>query len=166
MGRTEDEIRDKLRQIHLFASIRDDEEALERFRKITRLTSESRGTVMIREGDVGAEMYIVYRGAVEIQKRTRAGDNYTVVRLSSEDNVFFGELALVDDDKRSATVIATEDSEFIVISKSDFVKLGDERPDIGLPITREIAKILASRLRKTTGDMLTIFDALVSELQQ
>ncbi|NBF38831.1 MAG: cyclic nucleotide-binding domain-containing protein [Spirochaetes bacterium] len=166
MGRTEDEIRDKLRQIHLFASIRDDEEALERFRKITRLTSESRGTVMIREGDVGAEMYIVYRGAVEIQKRTRAGDNYTVVRLSSEDNVFFGELALVDDDKRSATVIATEDSEFIVISKTDFVKLGDERPDIGLPITREIAKILASRLRKTTGDMLTIFDALVSELQQ
>ena len=121
---------------------------------------------MIREGDVGAEMYIVYRGAVEIQKRTRAGDNYTVVRLSSEDNVFFGELALVDDDKRSATVIATEDSEFIVISKTDFVKLGDERPDIGLPITREIAKILASRLRKTTGDMLTIFDALVSELQQ
>ncbi len=166
MGRTEDEIRDKLRQIHLFASIRDDDEALERFRKITRLTSESRGTVMIREGDVGAEMYIVYRGAVEIQKRTRAGDNYTVVRLSSEDNVFFGELALVDDDKRSATVIATEDSEFIVISKTDFVKLGDERPDIGLPITREIAKILASRLRKTTGDMLTIFDALVSELQQ
>lgn len=166
MGRTEDEIRDKLRQIPLFASIRDDEEALERFRKITRLTSESRGTVMIREGEVGAEMYIVYRGAVEIQKRTRAGDNYTVVRLSSEDNVFFGELALVDDDKRSATVIATEDSEFIVISKSDFVKLGDERPDIGLPITREIAKILASRLRKTTGDMLTIFDALVSELQQ
>jgi CRP-like cAMP-binding protein len=166
MGRTEDEIRDKLRQIHLFASIRDDEEALERFRKITRLTSETRGTVMIREGDVGAEMYIVYRGAVEIQKRTRAGDNYTVVRLSSEDNVFFGELALVDDDKRSATVIATEDSEFIVISKTDFVKLGDERPDIGLPITREIAKILASRLRKTTGDMLTIFDALVSELQQ
>ncbi|MFP4374398.1 MAG: cyclic nucleotide-binding domain-containing protein [Spirochaetaceae bacterium] len=166
MGHTEDEIRDKLRQIDLFASIRDDEEALERFRKITRLTGESRGTVIIREGEVGSEMYIVYRGAVEIQKRTRAGDSYTVVRLSAEDNVFFGELALVDDDKRSATVIATEDSEFIVISKADFVGLGDERPDIGLPITREIAKILASRLRKTTGDMLTIFDALVSELRQ
>jgi CRP-like cAMP-binding protein len=161
-----EEIREKLRQIHLFESIKDNEEALERFQSITRLTRESRGTVMIREGDVGSEMYIVYRGAVEIRKRTRAGDSYTVVRLSSEDNVFFGELALIDDDKRSATVIATEDAEFIVISKTDFVKLGNERPDIGLPITREIAKILASRLRKTTGDMLTIFDALVNELQQ
>jgi CRP-like cAMP-binding protein len=166
MAGTNEEIRDKLSQIHLFDSIKDDEQALKRFQSITRLTRESRGTVVIREGDVGSEMYIVYRGAVEIRKRTRAGDDYTVVRLSSEDNVFFGELALIDDDKRSATVIATEDSEFIVISKADFMKLGDEHPDIGLPITREIAKILASRLRKTTGDMLTIFDALVNELQQ
>lgn len=166
MARTDEEIRDKLRQIHLFESIKNNEEALERFQSITRLNRVTAGTVMIREGDVGSEMYIVYRGAVEIQKRTRAGDSYTVTRLSSEDNVFFGELALVDDDKRSATVVATEDSEFIVISKSDFVKLGDERPDIGLPITREIAKILAGRLRKTTGDMLTIFDALVSELEE
>lgn len=166
MARTDEEIRDKLRQIHLFESIKNNEEALERFQSITRLNRVSAGTVMIREGDVGSEMYIVYRGAVEIQKRTRAGDSYTVTRLSSEDNVFFGELALVDDDRRSATVMTTEDSEFIVISKTDFVKLGNERPDIGLPITREIAKILAGRLRKTTGDMLTIFDALVSELEE
>ena len=166
MARTDEEIRDKLRQIHLFESIKNNEEALERFQSITRLNRVSAGTVMIREGDVGSEMYIVYRGAVEIQKRTRAGDSYTVTRLSSEDNVFFGELALVDDDRRSATVVTTEDSEFIVISKTDFVKLGNDRPDIGLPITREIAKILAGRLRKTTGDMLTIFDALVSELEE
>jgi len=166
MARTDEEIRDKLRQIHLFESIKNNEEALERFQSITRLNRVSAGTVMIREGDVGSEMYIVYRGAVEIQKRTRAGDSYTVTRLSSEDNVFFGELALVDDDRRSATVVTTEDSEFIVISKADFVKLGNDRPDIGLPITREIAKILAGRLRKTTGDMLTIFDALVSELEE
>jgi CRP/FNR family cyclic AMP-dependent transcriptional regulator len=78
---------------------------------------------------------------------------------------FFGELALIDDDKRSATVVATEDSEFLVITKADFTRLGDTYPSIGLPITRAIAKILASRLRKTTGDMLTIFDALVSEIQ-
>jgi CRP-like cAMP-binding protein len=74
-------------------------------------------------------------------------------------------MALIDDDRRSATVIATEDSEFLVISKNDFLSLGNKYPAIGLPITRAIAKILASRLRKTTGDMLTIFDALVQELQ-
>ncbi|HKK48535.1 MAG TPA: hypothetical protein VJ932_05530, partial [Alkalispirochaeta sp.] len=59
----------------------------------------------------------------------------------------------------------TEDSEFLVITKQDFTRLGDSYPSIGLPITRAIAQILASRLRKTTGDMLTIFDALVSEIE-
>jgi CRP-like cAMP-binding protein len=75
-------------------------------------------------------------------------------------------MALIDDDTRSATIVATEDSEFLVITKEDFLTLGVGYPQIALPITREIAKILASRLRKTTGDMLTIFDALVNELQQ
>ena len=43
--------------------------------------------------------------------------------------------------------------------------MGNDYPHIGLPITRAISKILAGRLRKTTEDMLTIFDALVSEIQ-
>jgi CRP-like cAMP-binding protein len=106
------------------------------------------------------------KGRVAIRRQTRAGDDYTVVNLRAEDNVFFGEMALIDDDTRSATIVAAEDSEFLIVTKEDFVRLGESHPQIVLPITREIGKILASRLRKTTGDMLTIFDALVNELQQ
>ncbi len=157
---------ERLRQISLFDEIRNDKKAMARLESITRLIQVSAGTTVIREGEVGSEMYIVFRGQVEIKKRTRAGDDYTVVRLDATQNVFFGELALVDDDKRSATVLATEDSEFLVITKKDFARLGETDPQIALPITRAIARILAGRLRKTTGDMLTIFDALVSEIQQ
>lgn len=167
-SRTDDHanaILDKLKQIPIFEEIRDSDEFLHELHGICRLKKFRSGEVIIREGDLGSEMYVVYSGAVEIKKLTRAGDDYTVVILKAEYNVFFGELALVDDDKRSATVIATEDSEFLVISKEDFTRLGDNYPSIGLPITRAIAKILASRLRKTTGDMLTIFDALVSEIE-
>ena len=160
------EARDRLRQISLFDEIRDHEESMQKLESITRLVRVPAGTTVIREGEVGSEMYVVFRGQVEIKKQTRAGDDYTVVRLDATQNVFFGELALVDDDKRSATVMATEDSEFLVITKKEFAKLGDEYPGIALPITRAIARILAGRLRKTTGDMLTIFDALVSEIQQ
>ena len=160
------EARDRLRQISLFDEIRDDEESMRHLEGITRLARVSRGTTVIKEGEVGSEMYIVFRGQVEIKKQTRAGDDYTVVRLDATQNVFFGELALVDDDKRSATVMTTEDSEFLVITKTDFARLGDTYPEIALPITRAIARILAGRLRKTTVDMLTIFDALVSEIQQ
>ncbi|MFW5694152.1 MAG: cyclic nucleotide-binding domain-containing protein [Alkalispirochaeta sp.] len=159
------EVLTKLQQIPVFEAIRDNEQFLQELFGICRLKSYRSGELIIREGDVGDEMFVVYSGAVEIKKRTRAGDDYTVVQLRAEYNVFFGELALIDDDKRSATVIATEDSEFLVITKQDFIALGDSYPSIGLPITRAIAKILASRLRKTTGDMLTIFDALVSEIE-
>ena len=155
---------DKLRSISLFEELREDDSAMERLVKICTIREYSRDRAVIKENELGDEMYIVYRGAVEIRKRTRAGDDYTVVRLSAENNVFFGELALVDDDRRSASVFTTMDSEFIVITKKDFTLLGDQHPEVGLPITRAIARILAGRLRKTTGDMLTIFDALVTEI--
>ena len=155
---------DKLKLIPLFDKIKDNADYMNRLANVCKLKKFSNNEIIIQEGDLGSEMYIVYRGSVEIQKKTRAGDDYTVALLKDEYNVFFGELALIDDDKRSATVVAREDSVFLVITKSDFQKLGNEQPAIGLPITTAITKILASRLRKTTQDMLTIFDALVNEL--
>jgi len=160
------EILGKLKQIPLFSDIRDSDEQIERFLSVCNLRSVPAGEVIIKEGERGSEMFIMLKGQVTIQRRTRAGDDYTVVTLRAENNVFFGEMALIDDDTRSATIIATKDSDFLVITKEDFLTLGESYPEIVLPITREIGKILASRLRKTTGDMLTIFDALVNELQQ
>lgn len=160
------DVTSKLKQIPLFAEISGNDSYLGRLQEICRARSVSGGQVVIQEGEKGSEMYIMLSGRVEIRRRTRAGDDYTVVKLRAEDNVFFGEMALIDDDVRSATIVTTEDSDFLVVSKKDFIDLGDQHPQIALPITREIAKILASRLRKTTGDMLTIFDALVSELQE
>lgn len=157
---------EKLKQIPLFEEIRDNEAYLAMVQQICRHRSVRGGSVVIQEGENGSEMYIMLSGAVEIKRKTRAGDDYTVVRLKAENNVFFGEMALIDDDVRSATIKTVLDSEFLVLTKADFLKLGEDHPQIALPITRVIAKILAGRLRKTTGDMLTIFDALVNELQQ
>jgi len=156
----------RLKQIALFKEISKNAEYMQKLTAICRTRSYKAGATIIKEGEIGSEMFVVLSGAVEILKRTRAGDNYTVVSLKAKDNVFFGELALIDDDKRSATVLAATDSEFLLISKKDFLELGNSDPAIGLPITRAIAKIIASRLRKTTSDMLTIFDALVNEIQE
>lgn len=153
-----------LKSISIFEKIKEDPQAMELLTQILTTRSYKAGQMIIKEGDLGDEMFIVARGGVEILKRTRAGDNYTVVRLKAEHKVFFGEMALIYDDRRSATVTATEDSEFLVVKKADFTRLGDEHPAIGLPVTRAISRILAERLRKTTEDMMTIFDALVNEI--
>ena len=156
---------EKLKAIPLFAQIKDDPKSMELLADICKPRRYKSGDEIIKEGNTGDEMFIVMSGGVEIFKRTRAGDNYTVVRLMAEHNVFIGELALIDDDTRSATVVASCDSDFLVIQKKDFLALGNDHPNIGLPITRAIAKILSGRLRKTTQDMLTLFDALVGEIQ-
>ncbi len=157
-------VRERLEKISLFKEVSKTPEDMDKLIEICRTRRYKGGETIISEGDIGSEMFVVLSGGVEILKQTRAGDNYTVVSLKAENNVFFGELALIDDDKRSATVLAAVDSEFLIISKKDFLSLGNDNPSIGLPITRAIAQIISGRLRKTTSDMLTIFDALVNEI--
>jgi CRP-like cAMP-binding protein len=75
-----------------------------------------------------------------------------------------GELALIDNDRRSASVIAKSDCQCIVINRHDFLELGDREPSIGLHITRAIARQVSLRLRKTNEDVITLFSALVDEI--
>ena len=156
---------EKLKKIALFEPIKDNEEAMQRVLDICTQRKFHKGDKLIKEGDMGDELFILLEGAVDILKKTMAGDDYVVTSLKAEYNIFIGEMALIDDDKRSATVVATEDSTALVIGKQAFHKLGDADPHIGLPITRVIAKIIAGRLRKTNEDMMTLFDALVTEVQ-
>lgn len=166
---TNDEIlqerREKLSKIPLFKSFSSDKESLSRINEVCTIKDYEKDSVVIAEGESGDDMFIVFDGSVEIRKRTRSGDEYTVVQLSAEHNVFFGELAIVSDGERSATVITKCKSTFLVISKKDFEDFCEEYPKIGLAITREILKTVAARLRKTNDDMLTIFDALMNEIK-
>jgi hypothetical protein len=51
------------------------------------------------------------------------------------------------------------------VKKDDFVALGNKNPLIGLYITREIDKIISKRLRKASSDIITLFSALVTEIE-
>lgn len=159
-------MRARLQQIPIFEEIKDDERAIDQIANICNSVQIENNKMVIEEGSLGSEMYILHSGEVEIRKITRAGDQYTVVRLHADFNVFFGELALVDNDRRSASVTAKTDIIVLKITKKDFDALGADSPHIALPIVLSIARSLAGRLRKTTSDMLTIFDALVQELSE
>lgn len=161
-----EDMRQTICRIPIFSSLVHDESALQQIIQITSCIKTFSKSTIIHEGSTGEEMYIVHSGAVEIKKLTRAGDEYTVVKLRADHNVFFGELALIDNDRRSATVTALMDSILFFITKKDFDALSRTHPEITLPVIGAIAKILAARLRKTTTDMLTIFDALVQELSE
>lgn len=155
----------RLKGISLFSTI-DDETNLKKIAFILELVNFSAGENVTTEGEEnGDSLYIINKGIVEILKRTRHGDEYVVTDLSAEMNIFFGELALLDPDKRSATVRCKTDCEFLKLTRNDFIKFGNEHPAIGLIITRELSKIVCKRNRKSNTDILTLFDALVEEVE-
>ena len=103
---------------------------------------------------------------MRVHKWTLDREPYTIVTLSDDEGVFFGELALMDREVRSASVTAETDCEFMVINRDDFIRLGEENPRLGLLVTRAIGKQLSKRLRKMNQDIIILFGALVEQVAE
>ncbi len=159
------EIIESLRKVNLFKDFADNEEALAKIADVCKHRSVRKGVPIIKEGEKGDELFILLEGDVEIINKTLQDEEYTVVTLKGEQGgMVFGDLALLDSDRRSATVKAIKKCEVLVISRDNFMRFGNENPDLGLKITRVIAQKLAGRLRKSNKDIITLFSALVDEV--
>ena len=103
------------------------------------------GEYIFREGDLGTEMYVIRRGRVEILKQVEgAEDDHTQLAVFEQGD-FFGELSLLDDEPRSASVRALEDSVLIRINGSTFIQMLSETPEIAVRMMRKLSR----RLRHT-----------------
>ena len=98
------------------------------------------GTILFREGDLGREMFIVQQGKVRVKKRVGSTEE-VLAELSAGE--FFGEMALLIGQDRSATVEVIEDSKLLVISPETFASLLKSDIEIGL----KMLKKMATRLR-------------------
>ena len=159
------EVVEKLKKIALFSDFADDNEKLLKVYKLMKIEKYSSGSSIINEGDMGDKLFILNKGTVKILRNTLNNEKYAVALLSSDDNIFFGELALIDNDKRSATVIAESDCEVLSIHQDQFMKLCEENPLMGFKITLKIAKRLSGTLRKMNKDVIVLFEALVGEVE-
>ena len=111
----------------------------EAFEKYGRLYNTN--DVIFREGDVGAEMYIIQSGKVMITKQLKSGEEKTLAVLGPGDS--FGEMAVIDKDVRSANAIAMEPSRLMALDEELFEVHVQTNPKI----VKKILKILTSRLR-------------------
>jgi CRP/FNR family transcriptional regulator, cyclic AMP receptor protein len=156
---------ERLKQIAIFKDLKENEDALLRIFKIMTVVKYPANTKIITEGEQGSDMYILNKGRIRIEKKTLQNEPYTVVVLHDYMNIFFGEQALMDSDTRSATVVAEIECECYVMKKEDFETLGGSDCYIGLVVTREIAKKISQSLRKANQDIITLFSALVTEIE-
>lgn len=161
-----EQIVETLKRVPLFQAFREKEDDLALLAAVMTTRTVRSGSLVVEEGQIGEELFILQRGEVEITKTTLQDEQYTVAVLGDEAHPFFGELALVDADKRSATIRALKPCEVLVLKRKDFEKLGNDHPHLGLSIMRNLAKIISRRFRDTNDDVVLLFEALVKEVSQ
>ena len=99
------------------------------------------GQEIIRMGEAGSTMYVVRSGRVNVVRETAAGERVVLATLGPGE--FFGELSIFDSETRSATVIATEDTELLTLGRVDIVRSVSHNPELALSLLRS----LSARLR-------------------
>lgn len=145
-----------------------DEQEVADILKITKRKRFSKGDVIMQEGRAGDTMYIVVEGEVEVSKTLtmKVGhDDFTekekiLTRIKAEDNVVFGEMAMIGEGDRSASAVSTTDCVLLGIKRADLLDLMQKRPQMGVKILRRMAELLASRVRQLTQDIIRLTTAL------
>ena len=100
-------------------------------------TALSAGQFVFQAGDAGETMYVVMDGEVEIL------DGSVLLEVAGPGSIV-GELALIDDEPRSATVVVKADCRLVPVDRKRFQYMVQETPFFGLAVM----KVLADRLRK------------------
>jgi CRP-like cAMP-binding protein len=133
-----------LRQIPLFANIDPVKLKLMAFAS-ERITFQS-GQSLFEHGDEGDAAYIIVEGEADIQVDTPTGP-LTVAKVAKNDIV--GEIAILCDVPRTATVMATSELTTLRITKDLFFRMVTDFPEMGV----EVMRVLAHRLEHTTAQL-------------
>ena len=119
----------------------------------TQVTLEQ-GTVIFEENSPGDELYVVIRGAVDVQVDPKtlglATDAGPTTIATLRQGQAFGELVLVDQGLRSASArVATNKTRLFVIKRNDLISLCEQDYKLGYLIMRNIAAEMAFKIRGT-----------------
>jgi len=117
------------------------------------ITSIKEGDEIFHEGDAGTFMCIIHRGAVTVQKT--GGDDKPIAVASLRKGRAFGEMAVLDGERRSATCVAASDCLLLNLGKDSLDKMLNDAPKIAAKIIRALAVSMSRRLRMVDGQLLS-----------
>lgn len=116
------------------------------------LSHMDKDDVIFSEGDVGNFMCIIVEGKVSVQKINSDEINVELAHLPKGRT--FGEMAVLDGERRSASCIAATDCTLLILSKTSLEKMLIETPTIAAKVIRAIAISISRRLRMVDGKMV------------
>jgi uncharacterized membrane protein len=130
-----------LRSVPLFASL--DDAAARRLRGLLLVQTVKSGAAVFRTGDSGNSLCLIESGRVRITMTDELDKQITLAELAAGD--FFGEIALIDGEPRTADAIAIEDAQIAVLSREDFLSFVRSDTDVAM----EMISAVSHRLRRT-----------------
>jgi CRP/FNR family cyclic AMP-dependent transcriptional regulator len=126
---------DSLRRAPLFADLSKDE--LQELAKVTEDIEVQPGKALCREGEAASEFFVIIDGEVEVTR-----DGQRIRTLGSGD--WFGEIALLEELRRTATVTATTPLRFFVLTRQSFWGMVNRSPEVERKLLRALAKRLVT----------------------
>ena len=127
---------DVLAQVEIFAGLTEDE--LEALAASSVSRQYPKNTVIINDGDNADSLYLIDSGRVKVYCSDKNGKEFIMNTLEAGD--YFGELALLDDDRRSASVRTMERCCFRIIYKEDFQRVISSHPNIARILMRNLTR--------------------------
>lgn len=133
---------DVLRPVELFQHLND--EQLSKLAAHSREVQFRKNAILMTEGDAGESMYVIQSGLVKVFVSDEDGKELVLYEQGA--GAVIGDIALLDDEPRSASVSTLDKTTALMIGKASFIQCLKESPEMGLGIIRS----LTQRLRHAT----------------
>jgi CRP/FNR family transcriptional regulator, cyclic AMP receptor protein len=137
-----------LRRVSLFTDLSDEE--LVALAKVMRTRFSPRGTMILTQDEPGNVGFVIAEGTVDVLLESEDGRQFIVAQLGPGDH--FGEMALLDAEPRSATVMATSDTNLLVMRRDEFREELLRHPEIMLRMLVSLSR----RLRRADAQMASL----------
>ncbi|HEX5068197.1 MAG TPA: cyclic nucleotide-binding domain-containing protein [Myxococcota bacterium] len=137
-----------LKKVPLFESL-----TLDQLDAVARLAEERDfrlGEVIVHEGDAGGELFLLLEGVVEVFQGREGGAREKLGEIAAVD--YFGEMAVLDDQPRSATIVAREPTRLLALAGTSLKELILQMPDISFEILRVLSARVRSAERRASGE--------------
>jgi len=146
--RSEEKLLD-LHEIELFKNRK--EQTLAAFEQCMGKRFYKAGDNIFKRGDTGDELYLIRNGAVRIMLPISGTQSHHLGTFGR--GAFFGEMAFLDGDVRSADAVAFSDANLYTLSRKTFDTMAEEHKKLALSLMEGLASVLASRLRYTNAEL-------------
>jgi len=137
-----------LKSVNLFSRLND--KHLKIIASILKERKFAAGDAIVKQGEEGIGLFIIKSGKVKVTKKLASGKEIDIAIHGSGD--FIGEISLLDNKPRTATVVAMEDIETLAMTHWDFMAVLKDTPEICL----DIIPVIVERFRETNEQLLEL----------